>query len=96
MNFERDYQRVFILSDAHIHGFETQKDKSALEIFKDRLAWCDLAIAAGHTHKFEIDPIQRYINASEFPYTFVEVSKGQPRLQLNKIYKFWCFSLVAI
>jgi predicted phosphodiesterase len=47
MNFERDYKRVFILSDAHIHGYETKKDKSAFEILKDRLQWCDLAIAAG-------------------------------------------------
>ena len=47
MNFERDYKRVFIFSDAHIHGYESSKDKTAFEILKDRLKWCDLAIAAG-------------------------------------------------
>ena len=47
MNFERDFKRVFIFSDAHIHGYESSKDKTAFEILKDRLKWCDLAIAAG-------------------------------------------------
>lgn len=35
---------------------------------------------AGHTHKAEIDSTKRYANAGEFPFTFLQIEKGEVKL----------------
>ena len=40
---------------------------------------------AGHTHLPEIDYVARYVNAGQFPYSFVEVSRGMPGPELIRV-----------